>query len=261
MKFLSWNCRGLGNPKTVRALKKLINNHQPDLVFIMETKLTESQYQFLNNYRDVYSTHTINCSINGGGRAGGLALIWNHCILNMNNINYDLNYTDMLISTTINNMQSWRATRIYGFPQAQNKHLTCQLINDLSCINKCPGWLSFGDFNLALTNDEKSGGNLLDPNITNSFRNTLNHCDLQDLGYTGSPYTWTNRQDIDHLIQARLDRFLANSEWINRFPNFINNHLVRYKSDHCPILLDFSQFICNRANITTQFSKNFEQIC
>jgi exonuclease III len=115
MKFLSWNCRGLGNPKTVRALKKLINNHQPDLVFIMETKLTESQYKFLNNYRDVYSTHTINCSINGGGRAGGLALIWNHCNLNMNIMNYDLNYIDMLISST-NNRQSWRATGIYGFP-------------------------------------------------------------------------------------------------------------------------------------------------
>jgi hypothetical protein len=117
----------------------------------------------------------------------------------MNIMNYDLNYIDMLISST-NNRQSWRATGIYGFPQAQNKHLTCQLINDLSCINNYPSWLCFGDFNMALTNDEKSGGNLLDPNITTSFRNTLNHCDLQDLGYTGSPYTWTNRQDMDNLI-------------------------------------------------------------
>jgi hypothetical protein len=67
MKILSWNCRGLGNPKTVRALKKLLTNHTPDLVFLMETKLFNSNFSFLSHFLDTYSVNSINCSISGGG--------------------------------------------------------------------------------------------------------------------------------------------------------------------------------------------------
>jgi hypothetical protein len=226
----------------------------------METKLLENQYLFLNSYKDTYSAHTINCSISGEGRAGGLAAIWNHCTINLNINTYDLNYIDMLISTPLI-PNAWRATGLYGYPQSHNKFLTCQLINDLSTTNVCSEWLLFGDFNLVLTNEEKMGGNTPEPNITCSFRNTLSHCDLMDLGYTGSIFTWSNKHQGSQLIKSRLDRFLANSDWITKFPNYVNNHLARYKSDHCPILLDFSNINRSRATPTTNnFTKKFEQI-
>lgn len=34
MKIMSWNCRELGNPLTVRALKKMITSLQPYNIFI-----------------------------------------------------------------------------------------------------------------------------------------------------------------------------------------------------------------------------------
>jgi hypothetical protein len=42
MKSLSWNCRGLGNPSAVRALKKLLKTQSPNVVFLMETRLKKS---------------------------------------------------------------------------------------------------------------------------------------------------------------------------------------------------------------------------
>jgi hypothetical protein len=118
----------------------------------------------------------------------------------------------------------------------------------------------FGDFNLLLTNDEKLGGNPIEPNITTSFRNTLGHCDLQDLGYKGYKYTWTNGHQNNLLIKSRLDRFLATQDWISMFPNFVNSHLTRYKSDHSPILLDFSLFPVNRNRPKGHYNKKFEQV-
>jgi exonuclease III len=247
------------NPWTVRAFKKLISNHQPDLIFLMETKLLDNQYHFLNSFNDTYSAHIVNCSVSGGGKAGGLATIWNHCRINMDIKNSDLNYIDMFISSPLYPLV-WRATGIYGYPQSHNKFLTCELINDLSCTNICSNWLLFGDFNLVLTNEEKIGGNTLEPNITTSFRNTLSHCDLQDLGYNDSIYTWTNKHKGNQLIKSRLDRFLATSDWISTFPNHANTHLVRYKSDHCPILLDFCFFNYNMSNSPTIYTKKFDQI-
>jgi hypothetical protein len=118
----------------------------------------------------------------------------------------------------------------------------------------------FGDFNLILTNEEKLGGNTLEPNITTSFRNTLSHCDLQDLGYKGYKFTWTNGHQGNQLIKSRLDRFLATQDWMTEFPNYVNNHLIRYKSDHCPILLEFFPFFAHRTDLQRQYSRKFEQI-
>ena len=39
MNIMSWNCRVLGNPWTVQALKRVIKKEDPSLVFLMETKL------------------------------------------------------------------------------------------------------------------------------------------------------------------------------------------------------------------------------
>jgi exonuclease III len=39
MKILSWNCRGLGSPTTVRTLSRLIRIENPQIVFLMETRL------------------------------------------------------------------------------------------------------------------------------------------------------------------------------------------------------------------------------
>jgi exonuclease III len=258
MKILSWNCQGLGNPRTVRALKKLLASHSPDLLFIMETKLVNSKFQFITNNFESYSVKSVNCTTSGGGKAGGIALIWNHCTIMVDIINFDFNYFDVLISTD-SNPNKWRATGLYGYPQQQNKLLTCRLISDLSEVNNHPQWLVFGDFNILLSDEEKLGGNLIDPNTTNSFRNILSICDLQDLGYTGNKYTWTNKHQGDSLIFARLDRFIATTEWKNRFPYHINHHLLRYKSDHNPIMLDFSSNVQNKVDSRPRL-KRFEQV-
>jgi exonuclease III len=49
MKLLSWNCRGLGKPDAVRALRQLTKAHHPDIVFLIETKLQSSELSAKTN--------------------------------------------------------------------------------------------------------------------------------------------------------------------------------------------------------------------
>lgn len=43
MKVLGWNCRGICNAATVKALKPQINGNSPDVIFLSETKASASR--------------------------------------------------------------------------------------------------------------------------------------------------------------------------------------------------------------------------
>ena len=49
MRILTWNCRGLGNPAAVRAYKRLHRSKCPDVIFLMETKLKQSDSKASSN--------------------------------------------------------------------------------------------------------------------------------------------------------------------------------------------------------------------
>ena len=59
MSLISWNCRGLGNPRTIKALQKVIQREEPILVFLMETKLNKEKIEKV--YKNA-SGQRLNCA-------------------------------------------------------------------------------------------------------------------------------------------------------------------------------------------------------
>ncbi|KAL8556026.1 hypothetical protein ACS0TY_003725 [Phlomoides rotata] len=45
------------------------------------------------------------------------------------------------------------------------------------------------------------------------FRNTVSDLELQDLGFSGNSFTWTNGRTGINNIQERIDRAFANPRW------------------------------------------------
>lgn len=78
-------------------------------------------------------------------------------------------------------------TCIYGYPNHKNTHLTYSIIKDLHKINNIDECILFDDFN-------KQGGDPIDMNIINMFNDTINYCNLNDIGFIGNIFTWTNNQ-------------------------------------------------------------------
>lgn len=61
---------------------------------------------------------------------------------------------------------------------------------------------------------------------------------MVDLGFCGNPYKWFNHRQGFGLIKERLDRSIANSQWIHFFPSYSVTHLPTHSSDHNPLLLN-----------------------
>ena len=95
-----------------------------------------------------------------------------------------------------------------------------------------------GDFNEITRLEEKMSRDARNANQMVGFREALLDCSLQDLGFIGAEFTWSNKRDYLGLVQARLDRGVASGQWRSLFPNASVRHLVVASSDHMGLLMD-----------------------
>ena len=60
---------------------------------------------------------------------------------------------------------------------------------------------------------------------------------MEDLGYKGYPYTWTNKRPRDANTKMRLDRAIAIKGWIEKFQVSTILHLLPHALDHISIAI------------------------
>lgn len=68
-----------------------------------------------------------------------------------------------------------------------------------------------------------------------NFRDVLVECELGDLGFRGSHFTWCSNREGNYCILERLDHFLANFQWRLIFPHSDVRHGYIGYFDHCLI--------------------------
>ena len=238
MKILSWNCQGLGNPWTGRSLRKIVREQAPNVCFLMETRLDKDGIEKL--YGDLPFPNKIILKKPNSG--GGLALLWK------NDIRIDLiNFTDNHILAEVKEEDGfvWWLTCFYGWPEAQHKHKSWELLNHHKTFEEGP-WLCIGDFNAFLQSSEKLSKRPAQVSQVEDFRAALEECQLEDLGFKGYPYTWSNKRPGEANTRIRLDRAVATREWRENFQLSSVVHLAPHASDHLPIVLQTKQFDKNR---------------
>lgn len=76
----------------------------------------------------------------------------------------------------------------------------------------------------------------------NEFQDALDFCQLEDLGYRGYPFTWTNKRLGDANTKMRLDRAVASKGWREKFLMSTVVHLPPHASDHLPNTVQVQKF-------------------
>jgi hypothetical protein len=185
MSIFSWNCRGLGQPRTVQELCRLVQDYCPNIVFLSEIR---QQRDKVCNIR--FRLGLNKCFIvDGHGKGGGLALFWDESI-NVEILSYGLHHIDTLIWDGTHHA-GWRGTFIYGEPRTQDKKTMWELIRRIKPRSQAP-WLMIGDFNEAMWSVEHFSARQNERQML-YFREVLSHCDLHDLGFIGLPWTYDNK--------------------------------------------------------------------
>ncbi|XP_026399828.1 uncharacterized protein LOC113295717 [Papaver somniferum] len=124
-------------------------------------------------------------------------------------------------------------TCMYGFSNYTKKKEQWSYIQQISENNSNP-WVVLGDLNFHLVDNEAGTSSSSDGLVNNIVASS----GLEDIGFIGKNFTWSNNNMGTGSIKSRIDMDLGNGNWYLNFPNSRLHHLSQIGSDHCPIMLD-----------------------
>ncbi|XP_019200118.1 PREDICTED: uncharacterized protein LOC109193755 [Ipomoea nil] len=244
MSTLSWNCRGLGNPRTVREVTDLVSRKKPEFVFLMETKvgwLHAERLRVKLGFDGLFY-------VDNDGMAGGLALLWKK-----NNtarlLSYSKNHVDVEVSSA--NGKVWRMTCFCGQSDRNMRTESWDLLLTLSTRSQLP-WIVMGDFNDLLYQHEKRGGNPHRNNLLRWFGEVIDGCALTQLPMSGYRFTWEMGEGTDMWIEERLDKVLATDRWHDMNGDAGVENIRTRNSDHLTLFLRIDV-----ANVTRNRPRGF----
>ena len=133
---VSWKCRGLGNPSSVRTLKDLVSRFKPTFVFLMEVKVNRVRIDAIKNQIQFEGLFLVE----GVRRGGGVAFMWKEKH-SAKLISFSKNYIDLQIR--IPHRPLWRLTGYYGFPERQRSKDSWELLRQFKVKSNLP-WCCVG---------------------------------------------------------------------------------------------------------------------
>jgi exonuclease III len=234
MSLISWNCRGLGNPRTVRDLDQMVKEKKPSFLFLMETISDKRRMERLRvklGFAGLFAIDPV-------WRSGGLALLWREG-KELEIQNYSRRHINAIVKRS-DDGPKWKLTCFYGDPDSAKRKESWALLKHLKTFSP-EAWLCVGDFNEITHQDEKTGEARRREGLMTDFRSALEECNLGDLGFIGPKFTWTNKRIDGGLTLVRLDRAVANEGWCELHRRAEVVVLAARASDHNPLLVMFEK--------------------
>ncbi|KAF5193757.1 Ribonuclease h domain [Thalictrum thalictroides] len=214
--------RGIRKKKAKNRLFKIIRNHDPDYLGLLEPMIypKDVPYGLLQSL----GFSSIFLHNERGNKKPNIWLLWkNGCV-----VPQLLSYTEQCLSVDVNGVM---LTFVHGHTYYVKRR---ELWSQFSPVSK--PWLVLGDFNSYLSIDEKRG--VRKPIVAGmeDFRSFLNDNLLLEVPNKGIKYTWCNQRHGSRRVLGKIDRMCCNEEWLLQFPGWSYKILSRLCSDHAPLI-------------------------
>ena len=233
MSCIVWNCRGLRNPLAIQELADLVQAKAPTLVFLAKTLVDEARLDFVKD-RIRFDKKFFVQRINKGD---GLVMYWKNELM-VDVVSSSVNHIDAIINKDFET--TWRFTGFYDEPETHKRHESWDLLRSLHQQGSLP-WLCTWDSNEIVKQSEKLGGRVRPQGQMQIFREVLDECGFVDIGFKGSPFTWSKHYSSGVSIWERLDRAVVSYDWFVKYPGTRVNHVDNTTFDHKILWIEQSE--------------------
>ncbi|CAN0926384.1 LINE-1 reverse transcriptase homolog [Linum grandiflorum] len=230
MIVMSWNYRGLGQPRSVQVLRELTEAHRPGVVIIIETLTNKQRMETIRAELKFDGCFAIDAR----GHSGGLCALWKDGG-SARVVHYGQNFIMMEITEA--GRDSFYLTGFYGYPHRSQRKASWDLLRSVHATVPDP-WCCIGDYNNLLDASEKKGRHPHLPTLITGFREAVLDCGLTDIHMEGYPFTWEKSRGTAGCVEEKLDRALATANWKAKFPFAMLRNCLAPVSDHSPLVLD-----------------------
>ncbi|XP_062155298.1 uncharacterized protein LOC133863345 [Alnus glutinosa] len=144
--------------------------------------------------------------------------------------------------TSLDSGGSWMISEVYRVNHGpESRSLFKELIEVKVAMGRKP-WLITGDCNVIRFSDERWGKEGLSC-YEKEFVDCIQNLEVDDIAFTGCFHSWTNKQIGADFVSKKLDRVLANGDWLATFSNTAVEFLERGVSDHSSALVTIAKQI------------------
>jgi hypothetical protein len=140
MSLISWNCRGLGNPQTVRDLSQMVKEKKPCFLFLMETISNKRRMEWIRVKLGFASVFAVDPM----GKSGGITLLWREG-KDLEIQNFSRRHINAIVKRS-DDGGYWKLTYFYGDPDSSKRKESWVLLKHLKSFSP-EAWLCVGDFN------------------------------------------------------------------------------------------------------------------
>ncbi|GAA0177583.1 hypothetical protein LIER_42144 [Lithospermum erythrorhizon] len=176
--------------------------------------------------------------VESDGRKGGLVLMWGRDV-EVEVLSFSTHHIEAIIVEA--ELPPWGLIGFYGHHEVHNRKFSWNLMRFLNNTSQLPT-LFIGDFNEVTCNNEHNSHMRSRPTWQmDNFIQSIQDCNLADIGFSGFPFTWCNNFISPFSTRARLDRGLASRDWTSCFRDAELVHLSSNRLNHLPLLLNLGK--------------------
>ncbi|XP_074282854.1 uncharacterized protein LOC141607401 [Silene latifolia] len=254
-----WNIRGLNKWNKQGDIRRFLHINKIGLFGLVETRVKiKNKDRIQAGFGSPWQIID-NSEVKDSGR---IWLLWDSSQFIITCIRKELQVIHAQVTNLMTGFE-WTCSLVYGCNKDSDRvYLWNSMISLKPTVNG--PWLIMGDFNNVHYVDERIGSQVTDSEVR-EFQNCVDICSLYDMISTGAYFTWNNKQEGDARVFSRIDRVLANDEWILNGPTGVVSFLQEGLYDHSPCLIKLGEDTVRRKGYFKYFnmwgkSANFKNI-
>ena len=221
-KLISYNCNSI--TKRLPLIKKLLEEEDPDLLFLQETRINYELFPYKE-----FSRYKVE--VNGLSGRNGTGII--------SKIDFELIYKDedRSILIRINDIYIFNIYTPSGMSNLSNKEVKLKYLDKIKSLINYDRVIIGGDFNVIIRKEES--GNGINP-FSIEEQEAIKLEKFEDISLKFNTYlTWWDYRDTYFKNGLGLDRFLIKNIGINKIKVLGSYRSYENPSDHVPIIIEY----------------------